>query len=90
MPSDESDDSIRVDLRQARHEHEWELFQLLEQVPVGVFVVTSAGKPYYANAQARALLGIKVGSVLDHVDRFSEVYRAFEIGTDRPYPSARG
>jgi len=87
MPSDESDDSVRLDRRQARHEHEWELFQLLEQVPVGVFVVTGAGKPYYANAQARSLLGMR--AVPDHVDRFSEVYQAFEIGTDRPYPVER-
>src|SRR5687767_12602506 len=66
---------------------EWELFQLLEQVPVGIVVVTAEGKPYYANRQARVLLGI--GNVPDHVSRFSEVYRAFEIGTDRPYPSER-
>lgn len=87
MPSDESDDSIPVDRRQARHEHEWELFQLLEQIPVGVFVATGTGKPYYANAHARALLGIS--AVPDHVDRFCEVFRAFEIGTDRPYPAER-
>jgi diguanylate cyclase (GGDEF)-like protein len=87
MPSDESGDSIRVDRRQERHQHAWELFQLLEQVPVGVFVVTGAGKPYYANAQARSLLGMS--SVPDHVDRFSEVYQVFELGTDRPYPIER-
>ncbi len=87
MPSDESGDSLPGDRRLARHEHEWELFQLLEQVPVGIFVATGAGKPYYANAQARALLGMS--SVPDHVARFSEAYQAFEIGTDRPYPAER-
>lgn len=87
MATDETDDSVRIDRRRARHEHEWELFQLLEHVPVGVFVATGAGKPYYANAQARAILGIL--TVPDHVDRFSEVYQAFEIGTDRPYPVER-
>jgi diguanylate cyclase (GGDEF)-like protein len=87
MASDDSEDSVRIDRRQARHQHEWELFQLLEQVPVGVFVATAAGKPYYANAQARAILGIL--AVPDHVDRFSEVYQAFEIGTDRAYPVER-
>lgn len=88
MSSDESlDDSVPTDRRRARHKHEWELFQLLEQVPVGIVVATDAGKPYYANAQARALLGF--GSVPDHVDRFSEVYQAFEIGTDRLYPTER-
>ena len=70
-----------------RHDHAWELFQLLEQVPVGVFVATGGGRPYYANAQARSLLGMS--AVPDHIDRFSEVYQAFEIGTDRPYPIER-
>src|SRR5215510_329496 len=87
MASDETDDSVKIDRRPAQHRHEWELFQLLEQVPVGVFVATAAGKPYYANAQARALLGMR--TVPDHVDHFSEAYQAFEIGTDRPYPIER-
>lgn len=81
------EDSIRIDRRKARHDHAWELFQLLEQVPVGVFVTTAEGRPYYANARARSLLGM--GAVPDHVDRFSEVYQAFEIGTDNPYPAER-
>jgi diguanylate cyclase (GGDEF)-like protein len=83
----DSGDSIRIDQRKARHDHAWELFQLLEQVPVGVFVATGEGRPYYANARARSLLGM--GAVPDHVDRFSEVYQAFEIGTDRLYPIER-
>jgi diguanylate cyclase (GGDEF)-like protein len=92
MPPDDLDDSqqedsIRIDRRKARHEHAWELFQLLDQVPVGVFVATGGGRPYYANARARSLLGMT--EVPDHVDRFSEVYQAFEIGTDRVYPSER-
>ena len=87
MPSDDSDDSVEPDRRKAQHAREWELFQLLEQVPVGVCVVTGTGKPYYVNAQARALLGFE--AVPEHVSRFSEVYRAFEIGTDRPYPTER-
>jgi diguanylate cyclase (GGDEF)-like protein len=60
---------------------------MLEHVPVGVLVVTGAGKPYYANAHARALLGMR--TVPDHANQFSEVYQAFEIGTDRPYPVER-
>src|SRR5215475_3829754 len=92
MSPDDSDDSleeisIRIDPRQQRHGHAWELFQLLEAVPVGVFVATGSGRPYYANARARALLGMT--AVPDHIDRFSEVYQAFEIGTDRLYPIER-
>jgi diguanylate cyclase (GGDEF)-like protein len=92
MSPDDSDDSIeedsiRIDQRKARHGHAWELFQLLEEVPVGVFVATGAGRPYYANARARALLGM--AAVPDHIDRFSEAYQAFEIGTERLYPIER-
>ncbi|HET7500293.1 MAG TPA: diguanylate cyclase [Kofleriaceae bacterium] len=87
MASDDSQDSVEIDRRRSRHEHEWELFQLLEHVPVAVLVVTGAGKPYYANAHARALLGLR--TVPSHADRFCDVYQAFEIGTDRPYPVER-
>jgi len=66
---------------------EWELFQLLEQVPVGIFVATAAGKPYYANFNARRLLYI--GNVPEHVNQFSDAFRLFESGTDRPYPGER-
>lgn len=69
------------------HAHEWELFQLLEQVPVGIFVVTPAGKPYYANHNARRLLTI--GNVPDHVNDFSTAFHAFETGTGLPYPVER-
>ena len=58
MASDDTDDRVKIDRRPAQHRREWELFQLLEHVPVGVFVADSEGKPYYANAQARELLGI--------------------------------
>ncbi|HEU4733052.1 MAG TPA: sensor domain-containing diguanylate cyclase [Kofleriaceae bacterium] len=87
MASDDSQDSVEIDRRRSRHEHEWELFQLIEHVPVAVLVVTGAGKPYYANAHARALLGMR--TVPDHANRFCEVYQAFEIGSDRPYPIER-
>src|SRR5690348_13423168 len=50
---DESGESMPGDRRQIRHPYEWERFQLLEQVPVGVFVVTARGTPYYASTQAR-------------------------------------
>jgi diguanylate cyclase (GGDEF)-like protein len=82
---DSSTGSHVADRRQARHDQEWELFSLLEHVPVGIVVVTAAGKPYYANSQARRLLGM--GDVPDHVSKFSEVYQAFVIGTDALYPT---
>ncbi|MDQ3368053.1 MAG: diguanylate cyclase [Myxococcota bacterium] len=73
---------------QVRAEQRQEMFQLLEQVPVGIFVVTAEGDPFYANQHARGLLGR--GLVLDAAaGKLSEVYAAYEIGSDRIYPMER-
>ncbi|MBA3822194.1 MAG: diguanylate cyclase [Deltaproteobacteria bacterium] len=73
---------------QLRAEQRQEMFQLLEQVPVGIFVVTADGEPYYANEHARSLLGRDL--VRDaRPGVLSEVYAAYEIGSDRLYPMER-
>ncbi|HTC20638.1 MAG TPA: PAS domain S-box protein, partial [bacterium] len=38
-------------------ENEHRLFQFLEIVPVGIFVMDSGGRPYYANQEAKKILG---------------------------------
>ena len=72
----------------ARHKHEQEqtTFRLLEQVPVGIFVITPDGKPYYLNQSAKKILGGEQPAVSDSL---SVAYRAFEAGTERPYPRER-
>lgn len=62
-------------------------FRLLEQVPVGIFVLAADGKPYYANQHAQKLLGR--GIVSTTPQQLAETYEAFEAGTDRPYPAER-
>lgn len=62
-----------------------EFIQLVEALPVGVFVCDREGKPHYANEAARTLLGkgIVEGTV---AGRLSETYRAYLAGTDQLYP----
>src|SRR5690606_8914481 len=57
----------------------------LEFVPVGVYVLRANGAPYYANEQARALLG---RDIVPDASRpgGAEVFPVFLEGTDEPYP----
>ena len=68
-------------------EQEQATFRLLEEVPVGIFVLNARGKPHYANRHAQKLLG--KGIVSSSPDRLAEVYQAYEAGTERLYPAER-
>src|SRR5258708_4476370 len=63
------------------------LEKFLEAMPVGVFIVTPDGNPYYANREAERLLGrgILPG---EPSQGLTEVFRAYVTGTDEPYPAA--
>ncbi|MEJ7596388.1 MAG: diguanylate cyclase [Kofleriaceae bacterium] len=77
----------RALLARQEAEQEQTTFRILEQVPVGIFVLAANGTPYYANHHATKLLGR--GIVPSSLDKLSEAYPSFEAGTDRPYPTAR-
>jgi signal transduction histidine kinase/CheY-like chemotaxis protein/HPt (histidine-containing phosphotransfer) domain-containing protein len=64
------------------------LFQLLETLPTGVFILDPKGKPVYANQMAQQLLGkgIVQGG---RPDQLAETYQAFLAGTLDPYPASR-
>ncbi|HUO57508.1 MAG TPA: ATP-binding protein [bacterium] len=68
--------------------NEHRLFQFLEAVPLGIFVMDKAGKPFYANQKARELLGKGILPLSDSQD-LSTLYGAFVAGTDQAYPSDR-
>jgi signal transduction histidine kinase len=62
--------------------------QFLEAIPVGIFIVTEKGYPYYANQTAQQILG--KGIVVDsQVYDFSSLYRAYLTGTETFYPLER-
>ncbi|MBA3541252.1 MAG: diguanylate cyclase [Deltaproteobacteria bacterium] len=79
--------AMRSLLARQKAEQEATTFRLLEQVPVGIFVLTPDAKPYYANQHARKLLGR--GLPQNASESLTVAYQAYEVGTDRIYPNDR-
>ena len=72
-------------LNEALLESENRLTQLLEAVPVGIFVVDGMGKPCYMNSWAEKILG--KGLVSDVVcSTLPEVYQIYCAGSNELYP----
>jgi PAS domain S-box-containing protein len=71
--------------REARA-RESELFQMLEAMPVGVFVIDAQGKPYYTNQRSRDILGkdTEAGTPLGQLP---ETYHAHRAGSGELYPA---
>ncbi len=64
------------------------LNQILEAIPVGIFVAESNGNPYYINSRAKSLLG--KGTVPDiNPDEIREEYQIYLSGTDEIYPQEK-
>lgn len=70
----------------ALRESEQRLAQLLEAVPVGVFVVNAQGQPYYANQTAQQILGKGIITVAT-IAQLNESYQAYQAGTQQLYPT---
>ena len=66
---------------------EW-LPQLIEALPVGVFILDAAGAAVYANWAAQELLGRAITDG-DHAENLRDRYAAYIAGTDEPYPTSR-
>lgn len=79
--------ATRALLVRHKAEQEQTTFRLLEQVPVGIFVLTAKGDPYYANQHAQKLLGR--GVLKSSLGQLAETYEVYEAGTERFYPSDR-
>ncbi len=79
--------ATRALMARQKAEQEQTTFRLLEQVPVGIFVLTAKGDPYYANQHAQKLLGRGVLKVSP--GQLAEAYEAYEAGTERLYPADR-
>jgi len=70
----------------AARESENRLFEFLDAMPVGVFVASPGGRPYYANHESERMMGRGVVPDIG-ADQLAETYGAFVTGTDRPYPT---
>jgi PAS domain S-box-containing protein len=64
---------------------ELRLKNILNALPVGVFIVDKRGLPYYANTKAKEILGKDIipGSAIEGL---AEVYQAYRAGTKELYP----
>jgi signal transduction histidine kinase/DNA-binding response OmpR family regulator len=75
-------------LEAALREGQQRLFQFLEVVPVGVFVLDAQGKPFYANQRAQQLLGKGIAPDATP-NQLAETYRAYVAGSGEEYPAPR-
>jgi diguanylate cyclase (GGDEF)-like protein/PAS domain S-box-containing protein len=78
--------TVRDTLNRVRGVQERTMFRLLDQVPVGIFVLDADGDPYYTNRKAEQYLGSPAHYRARHL---TEAYHAFEAGTNIAYPMAR-
>ncbi len=73
---------------QALMESERRLFQILEAIPIGVFVVDAAAHPHYANRASQDLLGKGIVPAATG-EQLPEVYQVYVAGTTESYPPQR-
>jgi len=62
--------------------------QLVDALPVGVFILDAQGHAIYANTMAEAMLGRSIMEG-DRATNLSERYAAYVAGTNEPYPTER-
>ncbi len=88
----EHSDTVEEDLHNralaAARESERRLAQILEAMPVGVFVVDARGNPHYANQKAQQILGKGIAAEAN-IEKLPETYHAYLAGTEQLYPSDR-
>jgi PAS domain S-box-containing protein len=68
-----------------REQHQQRL-QLLEGLPVGIFMTGADGRPQYANAISTQMLGKGADPGADP-SQLAEIYHVYRAGTDELYPS---
>ncbi len=62
--------------------------QLVDALPVGVFILDAHGNAVYANTMAEAMLGRSIMEG-DRAGNLGERYAAYVTGTNEPYPTDR-
>jgi len=77
-----------ADAESALRDSESRLMQILESLPIAVFVAEGSGRTYYANQASREILG--AGIMPDAgIDDLPEVYQVYRAGTDEQCPADR-
>lgn len=75
----------RKKAEQALRENEQRLFQILEAIPIGIFVTDSTGKGYFANQIAENILGKGIDPNANSED-LAETYGVYIENTQELYP----
>jgi len=61
------------------------LFQILEAIPIGVFVTSRQGQPYYANRMSQEISG-QPAITETKAEEMSQRYHVYRAGTQEMYP----
>ncbi len=72
----------------ALQKHATHLTQFLDGLPIGVFALNAAGRPYYTNQSALNILGTGIAPDAP-TEQLADVYNAYVSGTDELYPAER-
>lgn len=78
----------RVFYQQRLKESEKRIKDILDALPVGVYIVNTAGNPYYANSTASVILGSKVTYQEQPLEKLPELYHVYKAGSEDLYPAA--
>jgi PAS domain S-box-containing protein len=78
----------RGEAERVARESEHRLFQFLDAMPVGVFIATPGGHPYYVNGEAERLLGHGVAPDID-AGELAVIYSVFVAEAEGPCPTGR-
>ena len=82
------DHQLRIESERKLLESEQRIKNFFEVLPVGVFIIDSKGKPFYANSKSQEILG--KGIIGDSsASTLPEVYSAYIAGTQTIYPSQK-
>jgi signal transduction histidine kinase/DNA-binding NarL/FixJ family response regulator len=77
----------RVFYQKKLKQSETRLTNILDALPVGVYIVDTAGKAYYANSVAGTILASKITE--EHViENLPELYKVYRAGTNELYPAS--
>ncbi len=77
-------DQLKTAYSAIRKKHS-EMFQFVEQMPLGVYILDGKGRPVFVNEQAKVLLGPRYLEAAAASERCTFIVR----GSDTPYPSDR-
>ena len=81
------DDTERIEAEQALRANERLYTAFLDNMPVGVYILTADGSPFYANRTATELLGARLPAETTAND-LPGSYPVYRAGTDLLYPVA--